>query len=124
MHDITFRKDIDFLVTEFYGKAMKDETIGYIFTDVMQINLPTHIPIICDFWESILLDNPIYRGNPMEKHFKINALEKLTPQHFERWLTLWLETVQQNFEGEKADLAIHRAQNIANLMMFKMGVNN
>ena len=56
--DITNRADIEKFITHFYGNVKEDETIGFIFTDLIQMNWETHIPLIVDFWETILLDNP------------------------------------------------------------------
>jgi hemoglobin len=41
-------------------------------------------------------------------------------RHFAHWIKLWTETVEENFSGEMADLAIYKATNIANLMGHKM----
>jgi hemoglobin len=70
--DITSRADIEQLVTTFYEQVKKDDTIGFIFTDVAKINWDHHIPLIVDFWESILLDNPVYTKNAMEVHYVLN----------------------------------------------------
>ena len=56
----------------------------------------------------------------MMKHFPINQVLPIEKRHFEHWLTLWTETVRENFEGENAELAIYKAGNIANLMAYKM----
>jgi hemoglobin len=118
--DITTRPDIDHLLATFYTQAMADETIGHIFTEVAKIDLETHLPIIGDFWESILLGNPVYRGNPMRKHFALADETPLLAEHFAVWLTLWEATVRANFVGEKADMAVQRAQNIGRLMRHKL----
>jgi hemoglobin len=55
--DISCRADIEKLIILFYEKVKKDSTIGFIFTDVIPINWEHHIPVIVDFWETILLDN-------------------------------------------------------------------
>lgn len=121
MTDIKFREDIDLLVEAFYRKIMVDPTIGHIFTDVVQLQLEAHLPIICDFWESILLSNPIYRGNPMLKHLELAEKTALTQMHFEVWLGQWEQTVRELHSGEKADLAVQRAQDIGRLMQYKIG---
>ena len=59
--DITNRTDIEKLIILFYEKVKKDTVIGFIFTDVVPINWEHHIPLIVDFWETILLDNPVYK---------------------------------------------------------------
>lgn len=61
-----------------------------------------------------------YKGNPMGAHFPINEIKAMEQEHFEQWLSLWTQTVEENFAGENADLAIYKAQNIAKLMAFKM----
>jgi len=101
MPDITHRQDIN-------------------HTEVAKLDLEAHLPIICDFWESILLGNPIYRGNPMLKHLELAEKTALTEGHFEAWLAMWEETVRELFAGERADLAIQRAQDIGRLMLFKI----
>jgi hemoglobin len=70
------------------------------------------------FWESILLQTTTYRGQPFPKHMRLPVNKK----HFERWLVLFYETVNQNFEGPKAEEAIKRGLNIANVFMYKMGI--
>lgn len=120
MNDISKREDIEFLVKAFYEKATVDELIGYIFTDIMQLDFEVHIPHICDFWESVLLGNMVYRGNPMLKHIALHQKEKLTNQHFERWISIWESTVNEHFEGGVADDSIKRAQLMGDLMQFKI----
>jgi len=41
-------------------------------------------------------------------------------EHFQKWLLLFTETVDQLFEGEKAELAKQRATSIATVMQIKM----
>ena len=40
--------------------------------------------------------------------------------HFDHWVGLWKETVDELFEGETADDAKNKGQNIAKMMAFKM----
>jgi hemoglobin len=42
-------------------------------------------------------------------------------EHFECWLKLFIETVDENFSGLKADETKSRAQSIAGVWKFKMG---
>lgn len=120
MKDITSREDVEFLVKEFYDQVIKDDLIGFFFTDVAKIDLSRHLPKMYNFWESILLGNPVYAGHPMAKHFPINEVAALEEKHFNRWLQIWEKTVHENFEGENAENAIARALNIARIMSFKM----
>lgn len=118
--DIETRKDIEILVDSFYKKVLKDETIGYIFKDVANINLEKHMPTMYDFWETTLFHSSVYKGNPMNIHLKLNKVETLTKAHFEQWLALFNETVDELFQGEKAELAKTRALSIATVMQIKI----
>jgi len=120
MKDIALREDIELLVRKFYAKVRKNETLGYIFDDIMKIDWDHHIPILVDFWESILLDTGSYTRNAMGEHFKVNQKIKLEPFHFTTWLNLFDSTVDEYFKGEKADLAKKRAHSVAQIMQLKM----
>jgi hemoglobin len=120
MKDITERADIEKLISIFYETMLKDPLLGTIFTDVAKINLEEHLPILCDFWESILFHNAKYKGNPMEVHIWLHEKFPLRQPHFNRWLELFDHTVDQLFEGEKAELAKQRAHSIAILMLMKI----
>ncbi|HUR65906.1 MAG TPA: group III truncated hemoglobin [Chitinophagaceae bacterium] len=125
MKDIGSRKDIEWLVREFYKKVRKNETLGYIFDDVMKIDWEYHIPILVDFWESILLDTASYTRNAMGEHFRVNQMVKLEAHHFTTWLKLFDSTVNELFSGEKAELAKKRAHSIASLLQLKLEqINN
>lgn len=118
--DIENRKDIEMLVDAFYTKVIKDETIGYIFNEVVKLDWEKHIPIMYDFWETTLFHKAIYKGNPMKIHVDLNVKEQLKKVHFDQWLTLFNETVDELFDGEKAILAKTRALSIATIMQIKI----
>ena len=119
-NDISSRADIEILIRSFYEKVKTDPVIGYIFTEVVKMDWEHHIPVIVDFWETILLDNPVYKKNAMEVHYALNRKEPLLPQHFERWISLFTTTVDESFQGKIADLAKTRARSIGGLMQHKM----
>lgn len=120
MQDIETRKDVEFLVGTFYQAVIRDDMIGFFFTDIARIDLSQHLPKMYNFWESILLGNPVYDGNPMRVHFPINEVVALEDKHFNRWLQIWERTVHDHFEGHNAETAITRALNIARIMSYKM----
>lgn len=118
--DIKNKEDVKLLVDSFYEKVLKDEVIGYLFTEVARLNVAEHMPVMYSFWSSILLGENSYKGNPMDKHFALNEKEKLKKEHFERWLKLWHETINELFTGDVANEAKNRANQIGQLMLFKM----
>jgi hemoglobin len=118
--DISNRADIEKIVVQFYESVKADETIGFIFTEAVHINWEVHIPVIVDFWETILLDNPVYTKNAMEVHYDLNNKIPLQKVHFDSWVHLFTTTVDDLFCGRIADLAKTRARSIAAVMLFKM----
>ena len=123
--DINNRNDIQNLLIHFYEKVKRDPDIGFIFTDVANVNWETHIPIIVDFWETILLDNMVYKKNAMAIHYELNKKIPLQKKFFETWLSLFTATVDELYEGKIANLAKARAKSIAGTMQFKMEeINN
>ena len=119
-HDIKSRADIEKFIGNFYEAIKPDKTIGFIFTEVVEMNWEKHIPVIVDFWETILLDNPVYKKNAMEVHYDLNKKIPLQKEHFISWLQLFNAAVDNLFEGKIADLAKTRAKSIAGIMLFKM----
>ena len=118
--DIDNREDIDLLMNVFYGKLLKDDSINYIFTDVIKINIKTHIPVIADFWESILFNRNCYQNNPMKIHLDIQNKTPLLKHHFDTWLGYFNTTVDELFEGSIASKAKERALSIATVMQIKI----
>ena len=122
--DIETRADIETFLKLFYEKVIVDETIGIIFTKIFPINWEHHIPLITDFWETILLDNPVYKKNAMAVHFDINKIFPLQKKHFDAWIHLFNSTLNEMYEGPKILLAIKRAAGIAQMMQLKMDAIN
>jgi hemoglobin len=118
--DIETREDITKLIIQFYEQVKKDSTIGFIFNEVVNMNWEVHIPIIVDFWETILLDNPVYKKNAMEIHYDLNKRIPLQQKHFSQWLLLFYSSVDNLFTGKTATLAKTRAKSIAAVMELKM----
>ncbi|NSL88881.1 group III truncated hemoglobin [Chitinophaga solisilvae] len=118
--EIAGREDIQLLVDSFYDKVKADDRIGFIFNDIAKVDWPHHLPIMYNFWESLLLDTGVYGRNTMEPHFALNRKIPLEPPHFERWLQLFEATVNEHFTGEKAALALTRARSIQGIMQLKM----
>ena len=103
--DIETREDVERLVRAFYGRALEDPIIGFIFTDVARLDLEAHVPRITAFWETILLGVQTYGGGAFRPHAELHMQVGLRPGHFERWLQLWFGTVDELFAGDRANLA-------------------
>jgi hemoglobin len=112
-HDIDTREDCEQLVRAFYGRALSDPIIGFLFTDVAKLDLEAHVPRITNFWDTILLDAHSYGGGAFRPHIELNLQVPLKRGHFERWLHLWTTTVDELFAGERAELAKAHAIRVA-----------
>ena len=118
--DIEDNRDIAFLIDAFYKKVIKDDLIGPFFTEVIKLDWAKHIPIMNDFWETVLFSRMKYKGDPMLRHIELNKIAVLKSEHFDRWLQLWKNTINSHFYGKTAKEAIRRAENIAQLMQVKL----
>jgi len=117
MKEIEEREDIILLVNNFYEKVKQDDLLSPLFAHV---NWPAHLPIMYNFWSSMLLVEQNYQGNPFQKHvgLAINA------SHFDRWLKLFHETVDENFTGDKASEVKERSRSIAGVWQYKLNMIN
>lgn len=123
-NDIATREDIDQLMISFYGRAMADPVIGYLFTEVAKLDLDHHLPMIGDFWESVLFGGGVYSRhgrNPLQVHEQLDRKSPLEPQHFERWLVLFSESVDESFSGMRAAFVKQRSAMIARRMLEFIG---
>jgi hemoglobin len=112
-HDIETRADCEDLVRAFYGRALTDDVIGWIFVDVARLDLEAHVPRIASFWETVLLGARSYSGGAFRPHALLNMRVRLRAGHFDRWLWLWRTTVDELFAGERAELAKAHAERVA-----------
>jgi hemoglobin len=122
--DIENRADIDDLMARFYAKAMADNAIGYLFTDVAKLDLDQHLPVIGDFWETLLFGAGKYQKygrNPLQIHGELHRKSPLFFEHFERWLEIFESCVDESFAGTRADFIKQRARMIANRMLNSVG---
>ncbi|MFY0643315.1 MAG: group III truncated hemoglobin [Bacteroidia bacterium] len=118
--DIKSIHDVEKLVDVFYDKVIVDPLISYLFNDVAKIDLPSHLPIMYSFWSSMLLGTGTYKGNPMTAHIQLHKKSPISSEHFDRWKFLFFETIDEFFEGPKADEAKTRVNHMIPLMKFKM----
>ena len=120
MHDIQTQDDLYLLVDEFYKKLLSDNSISYIFTDVVKIKIEEHLPILVTFWSQAILGTGGYIKNLTQIHLDINAKEHLTPELFKIWLHHFYFTVDENFKGEKSEQIKTQALSIATIMQIKI----
>jgi hemoglobin len=120
LNDIRTRKDVERLVESFYAQATTDDIIGHLFTDVAQVDFVRHLPLMYDFWETLLFGVRKYKGNAMRAHFDLNDKVPLVSAHFQRWLQIWEGAVDALFAGENAESAKERARYIARSIQLRL----
>jgi hemoglobin len=121
MNDIETRADLEFLLTEFYKIAIVDKEIGHHFD---KLDLVEHLPVIVDFWEKTLFGKPVYFGNPLFIHQKLNEISPLEPGHFGRWIEIFTQTTDKFFAGETAENAKLRAAMIAHSLNQRINLDD
>jgi hemoglobin len=115
--DIIDRSDVIKFVDRFYDKVKEDALLGPQFAHV---NWSSHLPVMYNFWSSMLFGEQSYQGNPLQLHMAL----PIGVGHFNRWLQLFQETIDENFFGFNAEELKMRAQAIARVFQIKMGLTN
>lgn len=103
--DIQGIEDIKVLVDIFYDKVAMDELLAPIFNFRLSSYWQPHLEKMYSFWNAALFGQKGYVGNPFAKH----ATMELTAEHFNRWISMFNETIDEHFEGPVADDARKRA---------------
>jgi len=115
--DILSLDDIKRLVDTFYAKVREDKILAPIFNERIQNRWPEHLAKMYTFWQTILLNEHTYFGSPFPPHAQLPIDHK----HFERWLGLFNETVDDLFDGQIAKEAKWRARKMAQMFELKIG---
>ena len=120
MKDIATEQDIKVLVDSFYARVGEDALLAPIFNDVAGVDWSHHLPVMYTFWSSMLFRTATYKGRPWPKHAPLPVRQ----EHFERWLSLFCQTVDAHFTGPKAREAKSIALSIADTFQTRFGIFN
>lgn len=111
--DLINRTDVEALLRRFYGRVLDDEVLREPFTEVRIRGLDSHIPVMADFWETMLFRAGLYHGRVLDAHRRVDDRTALSSRHFLRWLTMWNDTVDEMYQGPVAEHAKVQAARIA-----------
>ncbi|MBK8723337.1 MAG: group III truncated hemoglobin [Saprospiraceae bacterium] len=114
--DIKTIDDIKLMVDNFYGKIREDDLLADIFNDVIEDRWSQHLEKMYRFWQTVLLEEHTYYGSPFIPHAKL----PIDGIHFDKWLTIFNDTVDNLFEGEKATRAKWQGQRMAEMFQSKI----
>ena len=115
-NDIQNLTDIKLLVDTFYGKVRENALLKDIFNNIIQDRWPEHLAKMYNFWQTVLLEEHTYYGSPFVPHAKL----PVELEHFDKWLLLFNATVDDLFEGEKAEKAKWQGQRMAQMFHSKI----
>lgn len=113
--DIATEADIRQMVDEFYNRVRQDDMIGPVFDNAIQ-DWSQHLPVMYRFWDTLLLGSGTYKGSPFDKHVSL----PIDAKHFQRWVALFEQNIDDLFDGPLANEAKSRARSIASVFQFKM----
>jgi len=117
--DIKTTSDIDLVIRSFYHKALNDKLLKPIF-DKSNIDLEKHLPRMFSFWYAVVLDINNYSGTPLDLHVQLNKIAPLNPEHFNQWLSIFNETVDDLYTGHNANKMKERAFSIGVVIQTKL----
>lgn len=121
MKDIQSREDLFKVVDLFYQKLFKDKDVQHFFVDFSEPeNLKKHLMVLVDFWDGILFHSGSYTKNAMQPHVEKNKKVPFETKHFERWISLFFEAIDEQFTGLNSEIMKSRAQSIATVMQIKI----
>ena len=107
------------VVDTFYARVRQDEVLGPIFNRIVD-DWPEHLAKLKDFWSSVLLMTGRFKGRPMAVHVGIPDIER---SHFERWLSLFGETVTELCPPAAAAVFREKAAMIAESLQLGIAVS-
>jgi hemoglobin len=113
MRDLVDRADVEALLRRFYDRVLIDDVLIEPFAELRSEGLDAHIPVMCDFWETVLFRAGRYRGSALTVHRLLHQRTPLSGKHFVRWLIVWRNTVDEMYGGPAAERAKLQAGRIA-----------
>jgi len=120
--DIEGRTEIVRVVDRFYDQVREDEILGQIFDGIAKVDWPTHLPRLYAFWQTVLFGDGGFRGNPLGVHAKLLSETPLDWPLFQRWLRLFHSTVDELYQGPRADQMKRSAEDMAHVIYSR--INN
>ncbi len=111
--DLDDPEQIAEMVRRFYADVAQDNLLGPMFNDVAQVDWSEHLPKLTAFWCRALLGLEGYAGHPFRAHALVHAQQPFTIAHFERWLSLFHDTVELGWVGPNVDHALALAHDVA-----------
>jgi hemoglobin len=118
--DLDSVEEIFELVTRQYCDVVQDDLLAPYFTfGPGFLDWQAHIRSVADYWQHVVLLAPDYDIDVLEGHRHLHDREAFTPELFDRWLQIFLDTVDGGWSGPNASLAKKRATGMARAMALR-----
>lgn len=104
------------LLTDFYARVERDPLLAPYFAAV---EMSAHMPVIVDFWSTMIFHTGRYSGNAFRPHL---LMPGLTAAHFARWLLTMETTVDAHAAGPAAEHMKMLAHRVALNMQMRLGI--
>ena len=98
--DTSNARDIESLVDSFCMRASSDDLLGPIFHKLSES--PIYRQTLYAYWMEALLGD---LSDPLNEGFPRHIERMFMPQHFIRWLTIFLDTIDTHYSGHNAERA-------------------
>jgi hemoglobin len=109
------QESIATLVHTFYDEVRADPVLAPVFNAAIGEHWTPHLERMVAFWTTTMLKTKSFQGNVFGKHM---ALDGITPEHFQRWLTMFEATAARLFAPAVADEFTLVARRIAASLQF------
>jgi hemoglobin len=115
--DLDTVEEILELVTRQYADVVQDDLLAPYFTfDPEHLDWKAHIASVADYWDHVVLRAPDYDIDVLEGHRHLHEHRGFTPELFDRWLAIFIDTVNGGWSGPNATLAKKRATGMSRAM--------
>lgn len=115
--DLDSKEEILEMVTRQYADVVQDDLLEPYFNfGPDNIDWQAHIASVTDYWLHVVLLAPDYDIDVIESHRHLHEHSAFTPELFDRWLQIFVDTVDGGWRGPNASLAKKRATGMARAM--------
>jgi len=115
--DLDTEAEIFEMVTRQYSDVVQDDLLAPYFTfGPGYLDWQAHIATVADYWCHVVLYAPDYSIDVIESHRHLHEHKPFTPVLFDRWLQIFVDTVNGGWTGPNATWATKRATGMARAM--------
>jgi hemoglobin len=118
--DLDTEAEIFEMVTRQYSDVVQDDLLSPYFTfGPGYLDWQAHIASVTDYWCHVVLYAPDYSIDVIESHRHLHEHQEFTPALFDRWLDIFVDTVNGGWTGPNATWATKRATGMARAMALR-----